>query len=161
MGYTKRELILAAFEEIGLASYTYDLQADQIASAGNRLDAMMAEWDKRGIHLGYPITGPGTIDIDAQTGVPSWANQAVVTNLAIRVAPTYGRTVMPETRFAAKTAYNTVLAAMTSPPTQSMPDTMPAGAGNKPWLTTQNPFLDQSLDDDTILVGSEGDLTFE
>ena len=43
MGYTKRQFILAAFEEIGLAAYTFDLQPDQLESARRRLDAMIAD----------------------------------------------------------------------------------------------------------------------
>jgi hypothetical protein len=54
MGYTKRQFISAAFEEIGLASYVFDLQPEQLQSALRRLDAMMADWNAKGIRLGYP-----------------------------------------------------------------------------------------------------------
>jgi hypothetical protein len=82
MPYSKRELIYAALEEIGIASYNFDLQAEQVLSAGNMLDAMMAEWDARGIHVGYPITSPTTIDLDASVGFPAWVNEAARTGLA-------------------------------------------------------------------------------
>ena len=41
MGYSKRQFVAAAFEEIGLASYAFDLQPQQFESALRRLDAMM------------------------------------------------------------------------------------------------------------------------
>mgnify|MGYP000518919073 CR=1 FL=1 len=45
MSYTKRQFVIAAFEEIGLASYTFDITDDELSSACRRLDAMMAEWN--------------------------------------------------------------------------------------------------------------------
>ena len=45
MGYTKRQFVTAALEEIGLASYVFDLQPEQLQSALRRLDAMISEWN--------------------------------------------------------------------------------------------------------------------
>ena len=133
MSYTKRQFIDAAFEEIGLASYTFDLQPEQIQSALKRLDAMIASWNGRGIRIAYPLpSSPDDSDIDAATDVPDMANEAVITNLAVRLAPSFGRRVMPETLKTAKEAYNTMLMKLAFPAEQQMPGTMPAGAGNKP-----------------------------
>ena len=159
MPYSKRELIYAALEEIGIASYNFDLQAEQVLSAGNMLDAMMAEWDARGIHVGYPITSPTTIDLDASVGFPAWVNEAARTGLAIRVAPSYGRTPSPNTMMTAKSSFATVVAKNSSAPFMSFPDTLPAGAGNNPWLLNQDPYIRPA--DDDLLAGDEGELTFE
>ena len=40
MGWTKRQFVTQAFEEIGLASYVFDLTPEQLQSALRRLDAM-------------------------------------------------------------------------------------------------------------------------
>jgi hypothetical protein len=154
-GYTKRAFVLAAFSEIGLASYTFDLQADQVLDAANRLDAMMADWDARGVHVGYPITNPDTIDIEAQTTVPQWAVRAIICNLAVELGPSYGKEAMPSTKATAKQGYIAIMARTTSPPIMPMPSSMPAGAGNKPWLTTNNPFLTQPLSSE-IAAEDEG-----
>ena len=61
MGYKKRQFISAAFEEIGLASYVFDLQPEQLQSALRRLDAMMADWNAKGIRLGYPAPRTATL----------------------------------------------------------------------------------------------------
>lgn len=159
MGWTKRQLVLAAFSEVGLASSEFDLTDGQIVDAANRLDAMMADWDARGVHLAYPITTPDSINLDADSNAPPWAVRAIVTNLACEVAPSYGREPMPATKANARAGLQTIFARMTPIPEMIMPDTMPAGAGNKPWLTTQNPFL-QAPDPD-ILAGNEGEITFE
>ena len=51
MGYTKRQIIEAACEEIGLANYAFDMQPEQLQAMMRRLDAMMAEWNAKGIRL--------------------------------------------------------------------------------------------------------------
>lgn len=142
MGYSKRQFVAAAFEEIGLASYVFDLQPEQLQSALRRLDAMMADWNGKGIRLGYPLPGsPQDSELDEPTLVPDSANQAILTNLAIRLAPSFGKMVMPETKAVAKDSYNTLLQRATAPIPQQMPGTMPAGAGNKPYRNNDNPYL--------------------
>ena len=142
MSYTKRQFVEAAFEEIGLAAYTFDLSPQQIEAAMRRLDAMMAEWNAKGIRLSYPLpSSPQDSDLDAETTVPDSANEAIITNLGIRIAPSYGKQVMNETKVAAKMAYNTLLARATMPMEQQFPAAMPSGAGNKPWRVYDDPFL--------------------
>jgi len=159
MGYSKRQFVAAAFEEIGLASYVFDLQPEQLQSAMRRLDAMMADWNGKGIRLGYPLPGsPQDSDLDEPTLGPDSANQAVITNLAIRLAPSYGKQVMIETKAVAKDSYNTLLQRATMPSEQQLPSTMPAGAGRKPWRTYDNPFL--RIPTDPVLAGPDGQIDF-
>jgi hypothetical protein len=154
MGWSKRQFIAQAMEEIGLASYVFDLQPEQLESALRRLDAMMAEWNGRGLRLAYPVPGnPADSDIDVDTGLPDSAWEAAITNLAIRIAPSYGKMVNPETKITARHALNTLLARVAMPNEMRLP-AMPAGAGNKsfddPFLPTPTPQLvngpDSTLD---------------
>jgi hypothetical protein len=157
MGYTKRQFILAAFEEIGLASYTFDLQPEQLESARRRLDAMIADWNGKGIRLGYPIpSSPQDGSIDEETNVPDSAYEAIICSLGIRLAPSYGKQVMPMTMATAKQGYDTLLQRATFPLEQQMPSTMPAGAGNKPWRVYDNPFLRPPVN--PVQVGPDGPL---
>ena len=157
MGYTKRQFILAAFEEIGLASYTFDLQPEQLESARRRLDAMIADWNGKGIRLGYPIpSSPQDGSIDEETFVPDSAYEAIICSLGIRLAPSYGKQVMPMTMATAKQGYDTLLQRATFPLEQQMPSTMPAGAGNKPWRVYDNPFVRPPVD--PVQVGPDGPL---
>ena len=55
MAYTKRQFVEAALTEIGLASYVFDLQPEQLEYARRRLDAMMADLNGKGLRLSYPI----------------------------------------------------------------------------------------------------------
>lgn len=157
MGYTKRQFILAAFEEIGLASYTFDLQPEQLESARRRLDAMIADWNGKGIRLGYPIpSSPEQGSIDEETFVPDSAYEAIICSLGIRLAPSYGKQVMPMTMATAKQGYDTLLQRATFPLEQQMPSTMPSGAGNKPWRVYDNPFVRPPVD--PVQVGPDGPL---
>lgn len=159
MGYSKRQFVAAAFEEIGLASYVFDLQPEQLQSALRRLDVMMAEWNAKGIRLGYPIPGsPESSDLDESSEVPDSANEAIITNLALRLAPSYGRNPMPDTKITAKTAYNTLLSRAAMPMEQRLPDTLPSGAGNKPWRVYDNPFLGPEVD--SVDAGPDGPIQF-
>ena len=146
MGYTKRQFITGAFEEIGLADYVFDLQPEQLQSAVRRLDSMMMEWNAQGIRLGYPIaSSPQDSDLDSETNAPDSAWEAIITNLAIRIAPGYGKTVSPDTKVSAKGAYNVLLQRATFPLEQQFPTTMPIGQGNKPWRW-DNPYVNRPAD---------------
>lgn len=158
MGYTKRQFIDGACTEIGLANFIFDMQPEQLQAILKRLDAMMAEWNAKGIRLAYPMPGsPQDSDIDAETGVPDRAWEAVITNLALRIAPSFGKSVMPDTRSRAKSSYNTVLMAFSGPIERQFPSTLPAGAGNKPWRS-DNPFMPPPAD--PLEAGPDGPLEF-
>ena len=116
MSYTKRQLVESAMAEIGLASYAFDLMPEQREAALRRLDSMMAEWNGRGLRLGYPIPdNPATSDIDADSNIPDAAWEAVITNLALRIAPSYGKQVNPETKVTARHSLNTIFARASLP----------------------------------------------
>ena len=146
MGYTKRQFVTSAFEEIGLADYVFDLQPEQLEAALRRLDSMIAEWNAAGIRLGYAMpSSPQDSDLDTETNVPDSAWEAIITNLAIRIAPGYGKAVSPDSKVSAKGAYNVLLQRATFPLEQQLPSTMPLGQGNKPWRW-DNPFVNRPYD---------------
>jgi len=159
MGWTKRQFVTQAFEEIGLASYVFDLTPEQLDSALRRLDSMIAAWNALGIRLGYPLpSSPDDSDLDEQTNVPDSSVEAIYTNLAIKLAPSYGKQVMPDTKATAKESYNTLLSIAAMPMQQQMPSTMPSGAGNKSWRISGTPFLTPPTD--PVLAGRDGQIEF-
>lgn len=158
MGWTKRQFVTQAFDEIGLAAYVFDLTPEQLESALRRLDAMMATWNAKGIRLGYPLpSSPEASDLNAATNVPDASNEAIYTNLAVRLGPSFGKTVSVDTKVAAKSAYDLLLSRAAMPPEQQLPGTMPSGAGNKPWNLDQ-PFL--SPPTDTLDAGQDSAIDF-
>jgi hypothetical protein len=157
MSWTKRQIIEQAFDEIGLASYVFDLTADQLESALRRLDSMIAMWDSKGIRLGYPLpSSPQNSDLDAQTNMPDKAVEAAFLQLAIRLAPSYGKNVSPDTKAAAKQAYEALLITFCLPAEMQIPAGYPKGAGYKPYAI-DDPFTSR---EQPITVGSDSVLDF-
>jgi hypothetical protein len=155
MSYTKRQLVDAAMVEIGLASYAFDLMPEQRESALRRLDSLMAEWNARGLRLGYPIPdNPADSDIDVDSNIPDAAWEAVITNLALRLAPSYGKQVNIETKVTARHSLNTILARAALPSEMKLPS-MPSGAGNK---AIDNPFTPEPSSD--LIAGPDSTLDF-
>ena len=148
MAYTKRDIINMAFEEIGLAGYVFDLQPQQLEGALRRLDAMMATWNGKGIRLGYPLpSSPGASDLDQDANVSDAALEAMALNLAVRIAPGFGKTPSPDTKASAKNAYNQIIAQSAKPVEMQLDNmSIPSGAGNKGWRYYNDPFLRQPID---------------
>ena len=154
MSWTKRQYAEDALMELGIASYVFDLEASQVESAVRRLDTMMAEWNGRGIRLGYPLpSSHGDTVLTAEAGIPDSAHDAIITNLAIRLAPSYGKQVSNETKATARHSFNTLLARATYPPQMQLPS-MPAGAGNKDATFTSEPT-------DPVEAGTDGEIVLE
>lgn len=157
MGWTKLDFVFQAFEEIGVAQSPLDLSPEQRQSGLRKLDAMMAVWNGRGIRLGYPLpSSPGASDITDDTEVPDRANEAIYTNLAIRLASSIGRPVSMELKATAKQAYDVLLSHSAMPSEMQLPSGVPAGAGHK---TSGRPFL--AGPEDAIDVGPDGELDLD
>lgn len=146
MSYTKRQFVTDALEEIAVADYDFDLQPEQLQSALRKLDTMMATWNAKGLRLSYPIpSSPENSNLDDETNVPDSANEAIITNLAIRLAPSYGKQVSIDTKQAAYAAYNALLS-QSAQPREMQITGLPKGAGSKYWRNSADPFLDEPED---------------
>lgn len=160
MSWSKRQFIEQAFEEIGYASYAFDLEPEQLQTALRRMDSMLAVWNSRGVRIGYPLpSSPQDSDLDDETGVPDAAAEAIYTNLAVRLAPTVGKTVAGETRVMARMSYSELLRRFAMPPEQQFVGTLPAGAGTKYWRRREDPFVRQP--EDPVDVGGDSELDFD
>lgn len=160
MSWSKRQFVVQAFGEVGLASYVFDLQPEQLQSALRQMDSMMASWNAKGIRVGYPVpTSPENSDIDQETNVPDAANEAIYQNLALRIAPGYGKSVAQDLKIFAKQNYDTLLSRAAMPAEMQLPNTLPAGAGNKTWRNEDDPFIRPPVD--SLLAGQDSAIDFE
>lgn len=155
MSYTKGDLVSMALEEIGIAEYEFDISPEQRLSAIRRLDSMMAEWNARGFRLSYPISKIQNSSPEDDSNIPDSAWEAVITNLAVRIAPSYGKQVSIETKATAKHAYTT-LCGIFSQPTEMQFSSMPKGAGYKSTEFRFTPEPKNPLD-----VGSDSELDLQ
>lgn len=137
MGWTKQELVDAAFEEIGLPPYTFSIQPEQYQMAMRRMDSMVAEWTERGLQIGYIMES----GLNEDSGVALNANSAVYLQLAMRIAPTFGKAVSNESKLSAIAAMDGLWIGAAIPEERQMPGTMPRGQGQRPWRTNYWPFF--------------------
>lgn len=156
MSLTKRQILDAAFAELGLSSEFYDLTPGQYQKAMMRMDLMISNWANNAIRIAYNMPSPpGSGDIDDDSGVPDVSLMAVILGAACQSAPSFGKQVSPETRQNFKDAYdNLVQNATADIPEMQMPKTLPLGAGTKPWRLAQNPF---AYPPRTRVAGGAGD----
>lgn len=160
MGWTKRQFVIQAFEEIGYASYIYDAMPEQLQSVLRTLDTMLATWNAKGIRIGYPLpSSPDSSNLEEETNVPDSANSAIYYNLAVWIAPRFGKTVQAETKAAAKEGYLALLSKAVMPREKQLPKETPLGAGNKPWRRTNQPFVKTPTEG--VLAGNDSEITFE
>jgi hypothetical protein len=158
MGWTKKQLVEQAFDIIGLGTYSYDLQPEQLNTALVKLDMMMASWNGKGIRLGYNLPSTqssGSLTDDS--GVPDSAYEAIALNLAVRIAPSFGKVISPDTRLDAKGAYDVIANRATMPKPRQL-TRLPKGAGHKSWRSNGDPFLSDAQDN--IEAGADGDIDF-
>ena len=132
MAYKKLDIVDLAFQEIGIASYEFDLNPQESNGALRQLDLMMATWNKRGIRIGYPIpSSPNNSDLDQEIDIADNALEAMYLNLAVRISSGFGKQLAPETRIAAAQTYQQLLSSLTHPIEQVLNvEAVPAGQGN-------------------------------
>ena len=114
-------------------------------TALRKLDAMIGMWGSaKHVNIGWPFSSdPENADLDTETNAPDVANEAIYLNLAIRIAPGFGKVVQPETTKNANIAFKSLLSYLAHPSEMQFPGTTPAGQGNKPWRETYRPFLNK------------------
>jgi hypothetical protein len=142
MAWTKRQLVENAFNEIGLAGYVYDLTPDQLQKAMQYIDGMMGMWMAKGISVNWPFNmSPDDADLDTEIELPLYAQLPIWLNGAVHIAASFGKTLSNDTQKNARQHYNTLLALSNHPCERAYPDTLPKGAGNKPWRWNNDPFF--------------------
>jgi hypothetical protein len=130
MSLTKLQLVDAAFEELALAGFTFDITAAERATALLRLDSMMATWEARGISVEY-FFGSTAIPtaLTNDSALLTMANEAVYTNLAVRLCSTFGKQPPVSLLSTAKDALLPLLMRAAIPAEQLTPGGVPLGAG--------------------------------
>ena len=131
MAWTKLDIIRQAYSEIGKANFEFDLQPEDLQTALRQLDAMMAMWSgTQGIRIGF-AGGDGFGETDVNAEVPLWAVEALYYNLALRLAPSFGKTPSQITVINAKAAMDAVRVRCVQPSTRRISGY--SGAGNSAW----------------------------
>lgn len=130
---TKRDIIQAAFSELGLASYDYDMQPEDYVNALRRLDNLMAEWSAQDAQTGYDLSSSPTIaTIDDELSLILPLVDGVICALAVKLAPSYGKQISPDTKLTATNGFKLALKLSARPPIKRLNVTTSlSGAGNR------------------------------
>ena len=142
MAYTKRQIVEIAMDALGLGPDVYTPTPDDVATGLRRLDAMMATWSATGLRMGYPVaSGPDDADPSSDTGLPDSAVEGVALCLAVKLAPSFGKSVAVETRIESIKAKRDIDAIFGQlPPVKELPSGVPMGAGHRSFWPHLSPF---------------------
>lgn len=122
------DILDRAFADIGFASYIFDLTPDEIAQAFGRLDTMMAQAPWYGIP-GY-IAGGAEPNRQTEIGTPAEFDEGIISNLALRLAPTYGKVPLGNVRHDARVGKDAAFAYALEVPTSKRSAIRVIGAGD-------------------------------
>lgn len=162
MSWTKLQLVEAAYGELALASYDFDLDPEELEAALRRLDTMMATWLGLGLQLGYnAASSPDGSDLDDESGLQLIAVEAVYMGLACKLAASKGKALPSSSLRSAKSAYDSLVltVAKAQVAEQQLASGTPRGAGQKTWRGFNSPFTTQP-DTRPLNVGADGGLDF-
>lgn len=149
-GWTKQEIVNKALKDAGIVGEGEDGTDEELFDGMVSLDAMMGQWDTDGIHLGYPLPPrPEVGNLSDDTGLTTASIEAVVANLAVRLAAVLGRQLLPEYKAIATQGYDRLRRGKIKPGTYKMPGGVPAGMGNRGMGRTFLPKDDDEISDGT------------
>lgn len=131
MTIKKRAIAEAAFEELALAGYQFDIDPGELMFALRRLEMMLANWvEQYALVLDYVFAATiDDIDPDDESGLSNGKVRAIVLKLAVEISRAKGKMLPPALLADAAEAYSGLL--MHTPPVAVLPSDLPVGAGYK------------------------------
>lgn len=133
MPLKKRTIIEQAHAELGLGSYAYDAQPEDLQDALLRLNALMGQWASDGAQTGWPSVNAELMDdLDADSNLPADAVRGVICALAVDMAPSFGKQPSRTTITTARSGKRLMMRKSAEIPQRQMDATsIPIGAGWK------------------------------
>lgn len=127
---TKVDRINSAYSQLRISGLTVQPSPEDMVTALDRLENMMAEWESRNVCLNYIFEAEP--DPNSLTGVDRAFYQAIDTNLAIRLVPDFNKDVSPVLFQQASQSYSNASARVASDNARQVryPHRMPRGSAN-------------------------------
>ena len=123
---TVTEVVTGALQLLEVRTAESSITAAEAEDGLTSLNDMMNEWNVDGINIGYE-----TLDnIAEELHVSLGSLGAIKSNLAIYIAPEYGRIVTPHLEMRAKRSKRSLRASIPLNHSE-FPDTLPIGSGNE------------------------------
>lgn len=125
---TKIDFINKAYSRLRISGITVQPTPENVATALDRLENMAAEWNSRNITSGYAFEQ--NPDTSTPHNVPrEWWN-AFESNLAVSLAPDFGKEAPAGLQMEARGSYSTIVAQTAPIPQVQYPTRQPIGSGN-------------------------------
>jgi hypothetical protein len=148
----KGEYIQAAYQQIQVSGITSKPTPVEEQTALNRLNGLLLDWENKGLLLGWNV---GAGDTSDDSGLPDWAYEAVITNLALKILPLYGKVATKDQRDEAGDSYQSITLNCIN--NMEYPDTMPVGAGNQRYgYSSRRFFVESNPTTDTQCTTDKG-----
>lgn len=152
MAKKKGEIVLKALRKAGLYSDATltDAVPQDVEDALHDLEDMMAQWKVKGIDLDYQFADSDNDEHpmpDDDSGIPSWAADAVSLKLAINLCMDHVIQPSDSLLTAAESAYQSVCIALTKVPSLQRRNDMPTGAGNRGVFSSNRFYIESSKED--------------
>lgn len=153
---TVNDIIQDALEDLVVQAEEAPIEAAEAQACIRALNRMMAQYASRGINLGYTIVD----SVDDVVTIPDGALDAVVANLALRLAPKYRTTgVSQELINAANIGEDALFAIAVEVAEVEYPSTLPIGSGNDYTGSPTEKFYPDK--DSVVLSEQSGSISLE
>lgn len=149
---TALTIINDAFNDLEIKSAEVDLTDSEINTGIRYLNRLMVTLAADGFNVGYTKV----VTKDDETDIPDWFEDAVITTLAIRLAPGFGITLRPSIAVAASELIVAARKRIVHLHKPLYPNSLPIGSGNYQGDNSKY-FLDESEGD--LLSGNNQTLS--
>jgi hypothetical protein len=126
---TKGSIVIRALGKLGIANYVFDTEAEEDNSALRQLDSLAARWQGKLENFGYIQPNIASLPSDV-AGIRQEDVDAFVSNLAVILAPDYGKTPAPGLMKQAAESRSEMFCKYARRFEYQLPCRLPTGAGN-------------------------------
>jgi hypothetical protein len=139
---TKGALFIRALGKLGIANYVFDTEAEEDVSGLRQMDSLASDWQSKLDNFGYsqPSVRGNSLPTDP-SGINASDEDAFIYNLAVLLAPDYGKQPSPIVLKRAADMRSTVFTRYAKQIEVPLTDKMPVGAGNRFWYRNRFPSV--------------------
>ena len=156
---TKIELIDRAYSKLRISGITVNPNPTDINIALDEMECMLAEWELVNVGLGYNFEDQP--DPNTESGIVRGYENGVQTNLAVRLAPEFGKSA-GEVMIQASQSYSKLSSAVAKVKQTPYPNRQPVGGANTLRTNRWRRFYDIDItapNSPTTEIMAQGDVT--